>query len=173
MLAELLTSENVIALLTLTSLEVVLGIDNLVFISILAGKLPEELRQRARAHRRRLFAGLGHHRRRYGRSVAIMVIAVMLAIAAMMVFSKRIGEFVEQHPTIKMLALSFLILLGTILVAEGFDQHIPKGYVYFAMAFSLGVELLNMKVRKTRQTVAGSIFGTDAFSATSAREPQQ
>jgi predicted tellurium resistance membrane protein TerC len=69
----------------------------------------------------------------------------------MMVFAGAVGAFVERHPTIKMLALSFLILIGVMLVAEGFGKHIEKGYVYFAMAFSLGVELLNMRVRRARQ----------------------
>jgi predicted tellurium resistance membrane protein TerC len=81
----------------------------------------------------------------------VMVAAMILAVAVMMVFAGAVGAFVERHPTIKMLALSFLILIGVMLVAEGFGKHIEKGYVYFAMAFSLGVELLNMRVRRARQ----------------------
>jgi predicted tellurium resistance membrane protein TerC len=68
----------------------------------------------------------------------------------MMAFARPISEFVSQHPTIKMLALSFLLMIGVALIAEGLDQHIPKGYIYFAMAFSVGVELLNMRVRRVR-----------------------
>jgi predicted tellurium resistance membrane protein TerC len=68
----------------------------------------------------------------------------------MMVFANAIGRFVSDHPTIKMLALSFLVVVGVVLVAEGFDHHVPKGYVYFAMAFSLGVEMLNIYMRKRR-----------------------
>ena len=72
------------------------------------------------------------------------------AVGVMLVFAGRIGDFVEQHPTVKMLALSFLILIGVMLTAESLGKHIEKGYVYFAMAFSLGVELLNMKLRKAQ-----------------------
>ncbi|WP_166268662.1 TerC family protein [Marinobacter caseinilyticus] len=80
--------------------------------------------------------------------IAVMVIAVMVAVGVMMVAAKPIGEFVDDHPTIKMLALSFLILVGVALLGEGFDMHIPKGYIYFAMAFSFGVEILNLRTRK-------------------------
>jgi predicted tellurium resistance membrane protein TerC len=76
-----------------------------------------------------------------------MVVAMVLAVGVMLVFAGPIGKFVDDHPTVKMLALSFLILIGVMLVAEAFDQHIPRGYVYFAMAFSLGVELLNLRLR--------------------------
>ncbi|HXC52154.1 MAG TPA: TerC family protein [Candidatus Limnocylindrales bacterium] len=221
--------ESWVALLTLTSLEIVLGIDNVVFLAILAGKLPEEERAKAR------FIGLGlamflriglllalgwvmsltaplftllvteisgrdlilivgglfligkstyeiHHKMEdpkmvggAGRAsflgtlaqilildivfsldsvitavgmaneIAVMVTAVVAAVAFMMVFAGAIGEFVERHPTIKMLALSFLLLIGTALVADGFDQHIPKGYIYFAMGFSVFVEALNLR----------------------------
>jgi predicted tellurium resistance membrane protein TerC len=78
----------------------------------------------------------------------IMIAAVVISIIAMMLFAGPIGEFVERHPTIKMLALAFLLLIGVTLIAEGLHQHIPKGYVYFAMAFSVLVELLNMRLRK-------------------------
>ena len=231
---ELLTNpETWIALLTLTALEIVLGIDNIVFISILAGKLPVE--QRARARRvglglamfirvalllslvwiirltAPLFTVLGNeisgrdlillfgglfllakstheiHQKLEGEEgrvstrttasfgsvivqillldivfsldsvitavgmvneIAVMVAAVVIAVGFMLVFAGPIGGFVERHPTVKMLALSFLLLIGFALVAEGFDQHIPKGYIYFAMAFSLGVELLNLRLRR-------------------------
>ncbi len=80
--------------------------------------------------------------------IIIMVAAVVVAVGVMLVASGPIAGFVREHPTIKMLALSFLILIGVLLVADGFGQHIPKGYVYFAMAFSLGVEMLNLRLRK-------------------------
>jgi predicted tellurium resistance membrane protein TerC len=82
--------------------------------------------------------------------VGVMVAAVIAAVGFMMLFSRPISEFVSRHPTIKMLALSFLIMIGVALIAEGLDQHIPKGYIYFAMAFSVGVELLNLRVRRAR-----------------------
>lgn len=230
---ELLTTENLVALLTLSTLEIVLGIDNLVFISILTGKLPRERQKSARrvglalamlmrigllfavgwlmrlttplitvlAHDisgRDLILLLGGlfligkatweiHDKLEGKEghggagkaavsfssvlvqimlldlvfsldsvitavgmadhIAIMVIAVILAVAVMIVFAEPVSAFIERRPTIKVLALSFLILIGVLLVAEGAGQHLNKGYVYFAMAFSLGVELLNMKVR--------------------------
>jgi predicted tellurium resistance membrane protein TerC len=221
-----------IALLTLTALEVVLGIDNVVFISILAGKLPQEQQGRARrvglglamvtrillllaiAWIIRLTAPLfevfgheisgrdiilitgglfliakstheihqklegeeGHSSRRVPPSfasvivqillldvvfsldsvitavgmvdeVAIMIAAVVIAIAFMMVFAGSVSRFVERHPTVKMLALSFLLLIGVMLIAEGLDQHISKGYIYFAMGFSVFVEMLNLRLR--------------------------
>ncbi|MFZ9712281.1 MAG: TerC family protein, partial [Burkholderiaceae bacterium] len=80
--------------------------------------------------------------------VRIMISAVVASVVLMMVFAKPIGQFVSEHPTVKMLALSFLVVVGMVLVAEGFDHHVPKGYVYFAMAFSLTVELLNIRLRK-------------------------
>jgi predicted tellurium resistance membrane protein TerC len=82
--------------------------------------------------------------------IGVMIAAVVVAIAFMMAFSGSISGFVSQHPTIKMLALSFLILIGVALIADGLGQHIPKGYIYFAMAFSVGVELLNMRVRRVQ-----------------------
>jgi predicted tellurium resistance membrane protein TerC len=227
-----------IALVTLTLLEVVLGIDNVVFISILAGKLPAEQRDKARrlglslALITRILLLLGiswvagltrplfeifhhpvsgrdlilligglfliakstheiHHKlegeegsasRRVAPSfssvivqillldivfsldsvitavgmvdeVLIMIAAVIIALGFMLAFSGYISNFVERHPTFKMLALSFLILIGVALVAEGFHQKIPKGYIYFSMAFSAGVELLNMKLRKRNEPV--------------------
>lgn len=227
-----------IAFLTLTSLEIVLGIDNVVFISILADKLPPEQRSKAR----RLGLGLamlmriglvmsvawivgltdpifelfqhevswkdivliagglfllakathevhgslegghGHAVARVHASFAsvivqillldvvfsidsvitavgltdiipVMVAAVVVAVAVMMFAAGPIGGFVSRHPTVKMLALSFLIMIGGLLVAEGFGQHIPHGYVYFAMAFALGVEILNLRLRKVAPPV--------------------
>jgi len=225
-----------IALGTLTALEIILGVDNVVFISILAGKLPVDQREKARkvglglamfirilllfslswvirlteplfsvfSHAISgrdlilLLGGLfllgkstnemhgqlegeeGHSSARVAASftavivqillldiifsldsvitavgmaddIAVMVAAVVVAVGFMMVFSGRISGFVEKHPTIKMLALSFLLLIGFSLVAEGLEFHIPKGYIYFAMAFSLFVETLNIKLRKSRQ----------------------
>ena len=224
-----------IALGTLTALEIVLGIDNIIFISILVGRLPEEKRPFARnaglglAMLMRLllllciswviglvepwFSVLGHeisgrdfiliggglfllakstheiHNSLEGPEehgaakvvksvgsvlvqiaildlvfsldsvitavgladdIAIMMIAVVISVGIMLFAAKSIGEFVDAHPTIKILALSFLILVGVTLIAEGFEVHVPKGYVYFAMAFSVVVEMLNLKMRKSR-----------------------
>ena len=80
--------------------------------------------------------------------VRVMIAAVIASVGLMMLFAGPIGRFVSDHPTIKMLALSFLVVVGVVLVAEGFDHHVPKGYVYFAIAFSLGVEVLNIRMRK-------------------------
>ena len=82
--------------------------------------------------------------------VRIMIAAVLISLGLMMLFAKSIGEFVEAHPSIKMLALSFLVVVGVVLVAEGFGHHVPKGYIYFGMAFSFGVEMLNIRFRKKR-----------------------
>lgn len=86
--------------------------------------------------------------------VPIMVVAVLISAAIMLVFAGPISEFVQRHPTMKMLALAFLILIGVMLVAEGFGQHIDKGYIYFAMAFALLVELLNMRLRRESTPVS-------------------
>lgn len=86
--------------------------------------------------------------------LSVMVIAVVIAVGFMMIFAGAIGEFIHQHPTLKVLALSFLVLVGTALVADGLEFHIPKGYIYFAMAFSFGVEMLNMRVRAKRRRAA-------------------
>jgi predicted tellurium resistance membrane protein TerC len=232
---ELLASpEAWIAFATLTALELVLGIDNIIFISILVDKLPKEKRELARriglfmAMFMRiglllvlawivglvepLFTVFGQaisgrdliliagglfliwkstgeiHQSLEGEEdsagtkavkatfaavitqimivdlvfsldsiitavgmvddVRIMIAAVIVSVALMMLFAGPIGRFVSDHPTIKMLALSFLVVVGVVLVAEGFDSHVPKGYVYFGMAFSLGVELLNIRMRK-------------------------
>ncbi|MGA9520248.1 MAG: TerC family protein [Myxococcaceae bacterium] len=83
----------------------------------------------------------------------VMVTAMIIAVGVMLVFAKAIGDFVDRHPTVKILALSFLLLIGVMLIAEGFGQHINKGYIYFAMAFALGVELLNMRLRKVHKPV--------------------
>ncbi len=83
--------------------------------------------------------------------IAIMIIAVVASVAVMMFAAKPIGEFVDDNPTIKILALSFLTVVGILLIAEGFGQHVPKGYVYFGMAFSLAVELLNIRMRRNQQ----------------------
>ena len=231
--------EGWIALLTLTLLEIVLGIDNIVFISILAGKLPPDQRERARKIglslamlfrvglllsitwvmqlTTPLFAVAGQeisgrdliliigglfllakstheiHSNLEGEvrvgavrvaasfgsvitqillldvvfsldsvitavgmadDVSVMVLAVVIAVGVMLISSGTIGEFVERHPTVKMLALSFLLLIGMSLLAEGFDQHIPKGYIYFAMGFSVFVEMINIRVRKQAHPVA-------------------
>jgi predicted tellurium resistance membrane protein TerC len=228
-----------VALVTLTSLEIVLGIDNVVFISILAGKLPKQEQSRARRTglgvamvsrillllsisviieltepiftildeelsgrdlillsgglfllakstfeiHEKLEGSEGHASARVAPSfvaviaqilvldlvfsldsvitavgtaddVEVMIAAVVIAVVVMMVSSGVISTFVEQHPTVKILALSFLLLIGMSLVAESVDQHIPKGYIYFAMAFSVFVEMINLRVRaRSRQPV--------------------
>ena len=222
-----------IALGTLTALEIVLGIDNIIFISILVGRLPQHQRELGRrvgislAMLTRLallfsiawvmglkepwFSVLGQeisgrdvilitgglfllfkstheiHNSLEGveedttvpkvaglasvlvqiaildivfsldsvitavglvEHVSIMAIAIIIAVGIMLVAAKPIGDFVDRHPTIKILALSFLILVGVTLIIEGFDIHVPKGYIYFAMAFSVSVEMLNIRMRK-------------------------
>jgi predicted tellurium resistance membrane protein TerC len=84
--------------------------------------------------------------------VGVMIAAVVIAIGVMLVFAGSISEFVNRHPTVKMLALSFLILIGVTLVGEGLGRHIPKGYIYFSMAFALGVEMLNLKLRSKEKS---------------------
>ena len=86
-------------------------------------------------------------------AVSIMILAVVISVGVMLVASKPIAAFVERHPTIKMLALSFLLLIGVSLMGEGFDQHIPKGYIYFAMGFSVFVEMINLRVRAKSKPV--------------------
>ena len=233
-MTELLTNPQMwIAFATLTLLELVLGIDNIIFISILVDKLPKEKREFARriglfmAMFMRiglllvlawivglvtpLFSVLGKdisgrdlililgglfliwkstteiHQSMEGEEhqassavkatftsvilqimvidlvfsldsiitavgmvddVRVMIAAVIASVGLMMVFAGPIGRFVSDHPTIKMLALSFLVVVGVVLVAEGFEYHVPKGFVYFAMAFSLSVEMLNIRMRK-------------------------
>jgi predicted tellurium resistance membrane protein TerC len=94
--------------------------------------------------------------------VPVMIAAIVLAMIVMLVAAGRISRFVDQHPTIKVLALSFLILIGVMLVAEGLGQHINKGYIYFAMAFSLVVEMINMRVRPA-SVIPPSSEGTSAI----------
>ena len=227
------------ALLTLTALEIVLGIDNIIFISILADRLPTNQRQRARTTglllamlmriamlfsigwilglTQTLFTIAGHpftgrdlilllgglfliykstteiHAKLEGEEqvretgagtvsfssviiqivlldivfsldsvitaigmttdIMIAVIAVVISIGIMLVAAKPLADFVNRHPTVKILALSFLLLIGMTLVAEGLGQHIPKGYIYFAMAFSVFVEALNLRLRKKSEPV--------------------
>ncbi|QBQ53493.1 TerC family protein [Nitrosococcus wardiae] len=226
-----------IALATLTSLEIVLGIDNIIFISILVSRLPDQQRHKARIMGLSLAMGMrivlllslawvmrlttplfsllgeeisgrdiiliggglfllakstleihnsleGAEEHTQGLQVVsfgailaqiaildivfsldsvitaigmvnqipVMVIAIVIAVLIMMIAAKSIGEFVDAHPTVKMLALSFLVLVGVTLIAEGFDLHIPKGYIYFSMAFSVTVEMLNLRLRKKART---------------------
>jgi predicted tellurium resistance membrane protein TerC len=236
------SAESWVALATLTALEIVLGIDNIVFITILAGKLPAARQLRARrlglavalvsrlallvalswviGLKRPLFTALGHAvsgrdlillagglfliakatfeiydkveaaeptqdaaRAGGARTLAavlvqimlldvvfsldsvitavgmvdhlvIMAAAVVIAVAVMMVFAGPVGDFVEEHPSIKVLALAFLVMIGVLLVAEGSGHHLDRGYVYFGMAFALLIELLNMRYR-TRHGAAG------------------
>jgi predicted tellurium resistance membrane protein TerC len=82
--------------------------------------------------------------------LAVMIAAVIVSVGLMMLFARAIGDFVSTHPSIKMLALSFLLLVGVMLIAEGFDHKVPKGYIYFAMAFSVAVEMLNIRMRKKK-----------------------
>ena len=232
------TAEGWIALLTLTILEIVLGIDNIVFISILAGKLPPQERERARVlglslamitriallmsitwvmsltatlfdlfeheisgrdlilligglfliakSTREIHGNLegeeGHASWRaavsfsatiiqillldivfsldsvitavgMAEAVSIMILAVVAAVIVMLAASRSIAAFVDRHPTVKMLALSFLILIGVSLIGEGFELHIPKGYIYFAMGFSVLVEMLNLRLRSRTSPV--------------------
>lgn len=87
-------------------------------------------------------------------NLSIMVLAIIASVVVMLLAAKSISEFIDNNPTIKMLALSFLILIGCVLVAEGFDVHVPKGYIYFAMAFSISVEILNIRLRSNKQARA-------------------
>ena len=228
------------AFATLTALELVLGIDNVIFISILVDKLPAETRERARqlglfmamfmriglllalawivglvsplvswgsqafsgrdlilmagglfllwkstTEIHQSLEGAGHDESASGRAtfgsvilqimvidlvfsldsiitavgmvdqVEVMIAAVVASVGLMMVFANGISRFVSEHPSIKMLALSFLVVVGVVLVAEGFEHHIPKGYVYFAMAFSVAVEMLNIRYRKKTRVNTG------------------
>lgn len=235
--------ELALAFLTLTVLEIVLGIDNIVFISLLTGRLPAEERNRARlvglgvamGARIALLLSISYvmklvdplfiileqeisgkdlililggvfllyksvseiHARfdetKHGAErqkkvstfaqvilqiviidivfsldsvitavgmadeIGVMIAAVVVAVIFMMFFSKAISDFVEKYHSIKILALAFLVMIGVLLVAEGFDKHIPKGYVYFAMAFSIGVEMINIKLDKRYSLIAGKM----------------
>ncbi len=233
-----------LALITLTALEIVLGIDNIIFISIQAGKLPVRQQEKARivglglamfiriallfsltwlmGLTTPLFSVLQNeisgrdlilisggmfliwkstmeiHGKLEGtegeataraattfgavivqillldivfsldsiitalgmaRQLAVMVAAVVLAVGFMMLFSGKISSFVERHPTVKMLALSFLLMIGVALIGDGFDMHIPKGYIYFAMAFSVMVEMLNLRLRRGVPVRLHSAYG--------------
>jgi predicted tellurium resistance membrane protein TerC len=97
-------------------------------------------------------------------SISIMIAAVMISVFVMMLFSGSISSFVMKHPSVKVLALSFLLMIGVMLVAEGFGTHFNKNYVYFAMAFSLGVELLNLRISKKRMSAVGASDGTKTTS---------
>ena len=187
-----------IGLTTLTALEIVLGIDNLIFISILAGKLPENQQRRARqiglslamltriallfsiawitGLTEPLFAVFGQQVSGKDliligviiqimlldivfsldsvitavgmvREIWVMVAVVIIAVAIMLFSAEKISNFVNRHPTVKILALSFLVLIGTSFIIEGLHAHIPKGYIYFAMGFSVFVEMLNLRLR--------------------------
>jgi predicted tellurium resistance membrane protein TerC len=135
-----------ISLLTLTALEIVLGIDNVIFISILAGKLPAGQQVKART--------IGLTLALVTRILLLLTINWLMHLTKPLFellgrgFSGVISDFVNRRPTIRMLALAFLILIGAVLAADGLGQHIDRGYVYFAMAFAVAVELLNLRERK-------------------------
>ena len=94
-----------------------------------------------------------------------MVTAILVSIGFMLAFARPIGDFVERHPTVKVLALSFLIMIGLVLIADGFGQHIPKGYIYAAMAFSVFVELINLWIRKRSGARAGPVKLHERYEA--------
>jgi predicted tellurium resistance membrane protein TerC len=185
-----LTADGLIALFTLTFLEVVLGVDNVIFISILVGKLPKEQQQRGRTLglggamgmrillllsltwimrlTQPLFAAvigqimlldiifsLDSVITAVGMAddISIMITAVVVAVAIMMFSARTIGDFVMRHPTVKVLALSFLLMIGLTLIADGVGFHIPKGYIYFAMGFSIFVETINLRIRPAHAPV--------------------
>ena len=135
-----------IALLTLTAMEIVLGVDNVVFIAILVGRVSADKRERIR---------------RIGIALALVIrIGLLFTLSWLMGLTAPLFAVLgneisgrDRHPTVKILALAFLLLIGVMLVAEGFGQHISKGYIYFAMAFALLVELLNMRLRKVHKPV--------------------
>ncbi len=251
------TPEALIALAALTTLEIVLGIDNIVFISILSNNLPKEQRPRARFiglaialigrvllllsitwimqltqplftllgevfSGRDLILGAGglfligkstteiHNKLEgpedaHGKKAAaqtfmavitqifiidvvfsldsvitavgmaddvrIMITAIVIAIVTMMLTANAVARFIDAHPTVKMLALSFLLLIGVTLVAEGLDQHIPKGYIYSAMAFSLFVEMLNLRAHRDEDEEPVHLHGTPSADAAEAPPP--
>jgi predicted tellurium resistance membrane protein TerC len=86
-------------------------------------------------------------------NVTIIIIAIVISLAVMLIFSGKISDFIHQHPAMKLLAISFLMMIGMVLVIEGLHVHVPKGYIYFAMAFALAIEVLNMKIRKKTKPV--------------------
>jgi predicted tellurium resistance membrane protein TerC len=85
-------------------------------------------------------------------NLPIIIIAIVISLGVMLIFSRKISSFINDHPTMKILGISFLLMIGMLLVVEGFHVHVPKGYIYFSMAFALGVEILNMKIRKKTAT---------------------
>src|SRR5258706_33174 len=127
--------ELLVALLTLSTLEIVLGVDNLVFISIAVGRLPQELRPNAR---------------RFGLALACVTRVALLVVLVMIFASNPVGEFIDRNPTIRMLALAFIMMIGVVLIGEGIDVHIPRGYIYFAMGFSAAVEILNLRAKREK-----------------------
>ena len=130
-------------------MELVLGIDNIVFIAILSSRLPPA--QQPRARRLGLALALGTRLALLFSITWIMVAAIVIAIVVMLMAMNAVSDFVERHPSVKILALAFLVLIGIVLVADGMGQHVPKGYIYFSMAFALGVELLNMRFHRRRR----------------------
>ena len=159
---EWLTSPEIwIAFFTLTALEIVLGIDNIIMISILVGRMPKHLQPRTRFFGlalamvtrillllsitwvMRLTADLFHL---FGQGISGRDLILFFG-GLFLLWTGAISDFIDKHPSLKMLALSFLIVVGTVLIAEAFEVHVPKGYVYFAMAFSLAVEALNIRMR--------------------------
>ncbi|MFW6192662.1 MAG: TerC family protein [Gemmatimonadota bacterium] len=170
-MAWITSPESWIALATLTLLEIILGVDNIVMISILSDKLPPDRREMARkvGLGMALFATMGAVLTQIvamdlvfsldsvitavgvADEVGVMVTAIVVAMIVMMILIEPISRFVTRHPTVKILALSFLLLIGVTLVAEGLGQHFPKGYIYFAFGFSIFVEALNLRVRERRR----------------------
>jgi predicted tellurium resistance membrane protein TerC len=230
---EFFSTETIVSLITLTFLEIVLGIDNIVFISIVGGRLPVSQQRKVRiiglslallgrvllllaiswiiglnsplfrindfamSYRDMILIAGGLfligkstseiHSKIEGKNeapktvkklslrsaliqilildlvfsldsiitaiglvdnVVVIIIAIVIALAVMLIFSKRVSDFINKHPAMKILAISFLVMIGTVLVIEGFHVHVPKGYIYFSMAFALGVEVLNMRISR-------------------------
>ena len=155
-----------VALATLIAMEVVLGIDNLIFISILTNKLPESQRARARqlgiggalVLRLALLGTVAIIVTAVGMTphVPIMVVPVVVAVAVMLLAATPLANFIQANPTVVMLALGFLLLIGATLIAEGFGAHVSKGYIYAAMAFSALVEDLNIMSRRSRKKQQGT-----------------
>src|SRR5438034_449371 len=136
------------ALVTLTALEIILGIDNIVFISVIVSRCSPRDARRARHigfSVDSIVTAIG-----LAKDIEIMIIAVVLAMIVMYAASGPVAHFVAQHPTTKMLALAFLVMIGVALVADGFAFHIPRGYIYSAMVFAGAVEVFNVLVRRNR-----------------------
>jgi predicted tellurium resistance membrane protein TerC len=119
---------------------------------------PEQLRTQKEAPKKRSWQQIALIAA--GIVILVMVIALIAAIGVMLIAAKPISDFVDAHPTIKMLALSFLILVGVTLIVEGFDVHVPKGYIYFSMVFSVAVEMLNLRLRKKQQPKPVKLYKT-------------